>query len=173
MRGAWRWTLLALAIAASVHFAFVWATPRVLMNVAMEKMAAESGRNVAIHPPRADADARTIVRPSPDLLYASCVFDLADGPIRVASEVARGYWSLSLYAANTDNFFVVNDRTAGASHVELVIVPAGDAAAAPAGARVVESPSSRGIALVRTLVDEEARLPELEAVQRSFRCGRP
>lgn len=173
MKGTWRWTLAAVALAALVHFAFVWATPRVLMRVAMDRLSAQAGSNVALYPPRADAESRAIVRPSPDLLYASCVFDLSEGPIRIAADVADGYWSLSLYAANTDNFFVVNDRSAESGRVEIVLVPAGDAAAAPEGVRVVESPSDRGIALVRTLIDRDERQPELDAVRRSFRCGRP
>ncbi|RIL01383.1 MAG: DUF1254 domain-containing protein [Proteobacteria bacterium] len=173
MSGPWRWTLLALAVAVCVHLAFVWATPRVLMRVAMRKLAEQAGTNVAAYPPRADEDARAIVRPSPDLLYASCVFDLRDGPVRLAADVPDAYWSLSLYAADTDDFFIVNDRSADAPRVELVLVRAGDAAAAPAGARVVESPSSRGVALVRTLVDRDEREPALDAVRRSFRCGRP
>ena len=61
----------------------------------------------------ADENARAIVRPSPDLLYAGCAFDLADGPLRIQATVPRDtYWSLSMFAANTDNFFVVNDRAA-------------------------------------------------------------
>lgn len=172
MRRAWPWTLAALALAAAVHLAAVWAVPRVIMSAAMHGMIERGGVNTAYFPPRADENARAIVRPSPDLLYASCAFDLGAGPVRLTADVPdAGYWSLSLFAANTDNFFVVNDRSAGAARVDIVLAPAGKPVTAPPGARVVESPTSRGIVLTRTLVDREERVPALDAARRTFRCA--
>lgn len=170
MKSSWRWTLATLALAALVHQAALWAVPRVVMATAMERLSADTGANAATYPPRADADARAVVRPSPDLLYASCVFDLRDGPVRLRADIPDTYWSLSLYAADTDNFLVENDRTTGAKSVDLVLAPRGAQVALPAGARLVESPSSRGVALVRTLVDRDEREAELDAARRTFRC---
>lgn len=172
MKRAWPWTLAALGLAAVVHVALVSAVPRVILSVAMHRMIEQGGVNAAYFPPRADATSRAVVRPSPDLLYATCAFDLGGGPVRLTAEIPdAGYWSLSLFAANTDNFFVVNDRTAGGRRVDVVLVRAGDAVTAPPGARVVESPSGRGIALTRTLVDREERAPGLDAARRTFRCA--
>ena len=39
-----------------------------------------------------------------------------------ADPKTRSYWSIALYAANSDNFFVVNDRQAGGRPVDLVLV---------------------------------------------------
>lgn len=166
------WTIATLALAALVHLATVWAVPRVIMAEAMRRLADQGGVNTAWFPPRPDATSRAIVRPSPDLLYGACAFDLRDGPLQLSAEVPGGsYWSLSLFAANTDNFFVVNDVTAGSSHVDVVLVEAGSTTAPPTGARVVESPSRRGIALTRTLIDRDDREPALDAVRRTFRCA--
>lgn len=172
MRRSLPWTLAALALAAVVHVGVVWAIPRVIMSVVVRGMTERGGVNAAQFPPRADATSRAIVRPSPDLLYAACAFDLGDGPLRLTAEIpAAGYWSLSLFAANTDNFFVVNDRTAGGPRVDVVLVRAGASVTAPPGARVVESPSARGVVLTRTLVDREERVSELDAARRTFRCA--
>jgi uncharacterized membrane protein len=166
------WTLATLALAALVHLAAVWAVPRVIMAEVMRRMADQGGVNAAWFPPRPDATSRAVVRPSPDLLYATCAFDLRDGPLQLSAEVPEGsYWSLSLFAANTDNFFVVNDLTAGGSHVDVVLVEAGTPPPPQAGARVVESPSRRGVAMTRTLIDREDREPALDAVRRTFRCA--
>ena len=46
-----------------------------------------------------------MVRPSPDLAYASCVYDLSKGPILVdvPATPGGGYVSVSVFAGNTDN----------------------------------------------------------------------
>lgn len=168
-----RWLLLALGVAVVTHAATVWLLPRVVMTVASEGMAEGSGAgfNHAVFPPRADENARTIVRPSPDLLYAGCAFDVADGPIRIRATVPPDtYWSLSMFAANTDNFFVVNDRGVPSGAVDLVLAAAGSAVSVPQGATLVEAPSARGIVLTRTLIASEQRVAELDQARRRFSC---
>ncbi|MBY0279199.1 DUF1254 domain-containing protein [Candidatus Binatia bacterium] len=172
-RSGWgRWLLLALVVAVVAHVSTVWLLPRVIMRIATNAMAAREGHNRAVFPPRADETARTIVRPSPDLLYAGCAFDLASGPVRLRAVVPKDtYWSLSMFGANTDNFFVVNDRVAQGGAVDLVLAPPGAKVALPAGATLVEAPSMRGIVLTRTLIASAARLGELDEARRHFTCA--
>lgn len=167
-----RWLLATLAAALVVHVIAIRLLPVIVMRVASNAMASVSGSNVPVFPPRADDTARTIVRPSPDLLYAGCAFDLSQGPLRIRAEVPPDtYWSLSMFAANTDNFFVVNDRQVGSSTIDLVLATEGSAVEVPAGARLVESPSTWGIVLTRTLVASEQRAGELDDVRRRFSCA--
>jgi uncharacterized membrane protein len=155
-----------------VHVVAVWAIPRAIMMGTMIAMARRQGRNVAEYAPRADETSHAVVRPSPDLLYSLCVFDVADGPLQITADVPRDtYWSVSMFAANTDNFFVLNDRQATGGHVALVLASPGAVVEVPAGAVRVDAPSDRGIVLVRTLVSDETRLAELDAVRRTFRCA--
>lgn len=132
------------------------------------------GWNVAIPAPPTTSDSRTIVRPSPDLLYAACVYDLSAGPLLVRAPHAPTYLSLSAFAENTDNYFAANDRGPdGTEGLSLLLVPPGDSSPAPAGAAGatrVESPSLRGIVLARFRVDHPDRLPELVALQRRVTC---
>lgn len=171
-RAGWgRWLLLAVVVAVVAHVLTVWLLPRVVMRVATNAMAAREGFNRAVFPPRADETARTIVRPSPDLLYAGCAFDVASGPVRVQAVVPKDtYWSLSMFAANTDNFFVVNDRKASGA-VDVVLAAPGSNVALPQGATLVEAPSTRGIVLTRTLIARADRLGELDEVRRRFTCA--
>lgn len=143
-----RYVLGALVVAALVHFAAIIAVPRVLMHVAMERIGG-GGSNTWRVSDRVTAASRQIVRPSPDFAYSACVFDLSGGPVVIAATPWHTYWSLSLYGANSDNFFVIDDREAHFG-AEITLVRRG--AAQPEGASmVVESPSTRGIALIRRL----------------------
>ncbi|MES2883385.1 MAG: DUF1254 domain-containing protein [Pseudomonadota bacterium] len=139
------------------------------------EVIARQGINVALPAPRADASARTVVRPSPDLLYTACVFDLSDGPLHVTAPVQDGYVSVSGFGADSSNFFAVNDRSAqsdteGRKHFDLLLTRGGSVSA-PVGARVIVSPSTRGLVLFRSLIPDEAALPKLTAdYQVNQRC---
>lgn len=148
MKGWLKYVIGALVIAAAAHFAAIYATPRVLMNVAMTKLGTQ-GVNAFRLGARVTPAARAVVRPSPDLAYSACVYDLSHGPVRLRVTPWQNYWSLSLFAANSDNFYVLDDREAR-DGIEITLVRAGAAAPRDA-ANVVESPSPRGIALIRRL----------------------
>jgi uncharacterized membrane protein len=130
------------------HIGVIYAMPRVLMTIAIERVGAR-GFNGWRMSERVTPASRQIVRPSPDFAYSACAFDLSHGPVAITAAPWNGYWSLSLYAANSDNFFVIDDREARHG-AEIALVQRGRAH--PEGASmVIESPSPRGIALIRRL----------------------
>ncbi len=165
----WRkyvWGAIAAAIVA--HLAFVYAVPRVMMSIAMERLGA-GGINQWQFAPRVTEASRTIVRPSPDFAYSACPFDLANGPVVMAVAPWDAYWSLSLYAGNSDNFFVIDDREARYG-AEITLVQSGRAH--PEGASmVVESPSRRGIALIRRLAPTRDAYDAAAQVAREDVCA--
>ena len=174
-----RWTprrVLALVmLAAATHVAAVWVLPRVIMaRLASTASAAE--KSGVYLPPMTDHQQRRIVMPSPDLLYATCAFDLSERGLSIHADPKRGghagYWSIALYASNSDNFFVINDRQTGDAPLHLVLRREGDAPAPlPAGAQQVISPSTRGLMLMRVLVSDFAReAAVVEAARRTLRC---
>jgi uncharacterized membrane protein len=171
-----------LALAAAVHLLALWAAPRLIMHRVLSQL---SGPGLPVLPPMTDHLQRRVVMPSPDLLYALCPFDLSRRPLRVRADPASagvtGYWSIALYASNSDNVFVLNDRAAAGRPVDLLLlapgttVPAsgsGDAApAAGSGARRVGMPTARGLLLMRVLVDGTAAgTAAAEAARRTLRC---
>ncbi|NBT55041.1 MAG: DUF1254 domain-containing protein [Betaproteobacteria bacterium] len=170
--------LTLLATALIVHLLAVWATPRLIMNRLMTGPAAQDMNmlNQAAFLPAVDASARRVVMPSPDLLYSVCVFDVSAGPVRVrANPGLPSYWSIALYAANSDNFFVLNDRQAGAAPVDMWLVSEGPNPrdpAVPPGARVVVSPSAQGFLLMRVLTaNYEAEKAVVEPARRTLQCS--
>jgi uncharacterized membrane protein len=124
-----------------------------------------------------DANSRRVVMPTPDLLYALCRLDVTERPVRV--QVNPGgvpMWSVAMYADQSDNFFVINDRQAAGATVDLVLLPPGTspgAAPVPAGAQTIGAPSGQVLLLMRLLVSDYERDREtLEAARRSLRCER-
>jgi len=125
---------------------------------------------VLYHQPRVTAASRFVVRPSPDLLYSVCAYDVSKAPLLISASVPDTYWSLSFFASNTDNFFVVNDQEVKASPVDILLVGPGMAHKNSGNARVVASPSNRGVALIRILIAGENRIEELTKIQRQAFC---
>ena len=147
---------IVLALAAVFHLGLVWALPRAITMLFMHRVAATAGYDHVVMPPLPDASARQVPKPSPDLLYAVCVFDQRSGPVRISARPPAGsYWSLALYDANSDNFFALNDRAAKGQPVTLILTPpAGHAAIAARypEATIVEPPGNTGVMLTRSLV---------------------
>jgi uncharacterized membrane protein len=163
---AGKYIIGALLAAIVVHFAFVFATPRLLMNVAIERIGADNAWRVS---DRVTAASRQIVRPSPDFAYSACAFDLGQGPVVIAVAPWNTYWSLSLYGANSDNFFVIDDREARRG-VEITLVRRGQAG--ERNSRMVESPSTRGIALIRRLAPTPQQYEAAKEVAADDICAR-
>lgn len=155
--------LLAALVAALAYVAALWATPHVIMAKAMETLGAGS-INVMRHQGLPNAESRFVVRPSPDLAYSICVFDLAKGPVAIDAFVPpQRYWSLSVFDANTDNIFSVNDRTAtGRYALTLSKDGAGGSLAVPGG---------KGIALIRILVTDAEDLAAIDTLRRRSTCA--
>ena len=169
----WLFRILAtLALAAAFHVLTVMAFPRAIM-VALSWKGKDLGRssNVLYHQPRVTADSRVVVRPSPDLLYSVCAYDVSKAPLRISASVPDTYWSLSFFASNTDNFFVINDREVQANPADILLVGPAMSYKNPGNAQVVTSPSSRGVALIRILITDENSIEELTEIQRQDSCS--
>jgi uncharacterized membrane protein len=164
--GKYVWAALITGVVT--HIAVINATPHVLMGAAIERVG-EGRFNFWRFGERVTPDSRTIVRPSPDFAYSACPYDLAQGPVLIQVAPWDAYWSLSLYAEDSDNYFTLNDREARYGG-EITLVRRGRAH--PEGApMVVESPSQRGIALVRRLAPRAQNYAAAAQVAREDVCA--
>lgn len=164
------WVAGTIALAAVFHILTVLVFPYGIMNRAIAGIAVEAGGvNKATYPDRATAAARGIVRPSPDLLYTACVYDVSDRPLKLTSPVPDTYWSLSTFAANTDNFFVVNDREVRGKRIEIILAANENAASEP-GVPLIVAPSTRGIVLFRSLVPSEEAAADIDMLRKQANC---
>ncbi len=160
--------------------------PRVLMTLATGRIAGASGGgklgavlfggspggprvNVLTAAPLASDKARMIVRPSPDLAYSSCPFDLSKGPVLVdVAPVPAVYWSLSVFDERTDAAYVRNNVEANGQPIRIAIAQAGQPV--PDGMTVVRVKGSTGIALIRILVQDRAQFAAIDAARKASSC---
>ena len=169
---SWKWIAATLLVAAAVHGASLYLLPRLIMMRTMAGMAKSAGTNTMQYGQRTTSRSRTVVRPSPDMLYSICVYDLgaADGALRIhTNDMPETYWSVSLFDADTNNFYALNDRQARTGAADFLLVPAG-AIVERGGLPVVRAPTSRGIVLFRTLVNDETHVAEIDAARHHAAC---
>ena len=161
--------LLGLMAALIAYTQTVAHTPGFLMMAATKRIAALGQWNAMSFGPLATDQSRAIVRPSPDLAYASCPFDVSKGPVVVeALPVPAQYWSLSVFDDQTNVAFVRNNRQSAGQPIRVAIVKPG--VAAPAGYEPVPVTGDRGIALIRILVADRAQFAPIDQARRLSNC---
>lgn len=161
----------AVLLAAATHLVAVWATPRIVMYMAMSKVAAGE-YNALKNAPLATHGSRTIVRPSPDLAYSACVLDLSKGAIRLQIPLTEPYTSLSLYSSTTDNYFVRDDRQGRNGMLDVVVLAPGaeKPAGLPPATVIVRAPTESGMAIVRRVAESPESMPAIDAVRKNSSC---
>jgi len=165
------WAAVTILVAAVVHFGTLYAVPRIVMMRALTKL----GRpNVMHFGKRPDATTRMIVRPSPDLLYATCPYDLSKGALRVIAPVTHAnYWSVSAFDAATNNYFVRNDQKIAGDAIEILMLQHGQPWPPFDNALeriILFSPSTRGLILIRAVVDDDKHVAALQTMLHRTRC---
>ncbi len=167
-----RW-LLGIALCAwAGQFLLAMLLPGLIMEILYLRGAEETGINRLVVAPLPDETFRTVVRPSPDLLYASCIYNLRDGPLLIEAPVPQRYWSMQFYQMNTDNYAGITNRRderyrAGSVVKVTLIGPDGNPADHPGA--VIQSPTQRGIIILRASAIGD-RAPQQLALENS-RCG--
>lgn len=167
-----RWALpllLGLVLAVVGYNLMMVEFPRVLMSLATKRVSKGAGYNAMFATPMATDKARAIVRPSPDLAYSSCPYDVSSGPVLVdVAPVPAPYWSLSVFDANTDVAFVRNNIEANGQPIRIAIAMAGQPV--PNGMQAVRVKDATGIALIRILVQDRAQFPAIDAARKQSSC---
>jgi len=167
-----RWLLpllFGLAAALLAWQAALVAAPRVIMAIAVKRLGEAGGLNRMLHAPLRGPGRATVVRPSPDLAYSSCPFDLSKGPLLIeVAPVPAPYWSLSVFDRRTDVAFVRNNRDSNGGPIRVVLALEGQRA--PEGMETVRLAGDRGVALLRILVEDRARFAPLDRARRASAC---
>lgn len=166
-----RLAALAVVAVAAVgsYYATLAATPFTLMRLAESKMAATAPTNRFTHSPPVRAERQFVVRPSPDLLYSTCPFDLRGGPLEITAVPVPGrYSSISVFDARTDVAFVRNDEQMAGQPMRVIL--ALDGQGVPAGVETVRMRHPTGIVLQRVLLADPAEAAAVDPVRSQARC---
>ncbi len=169
MKNNYKWLIISVLLAIAIHWFSLWRTPNFIAGVAISRMPV----NAFLHRSLPIAGEDKIVQTSPDILYSASAYQLDNQAIRLDLSLPKGdnYWSLSLFADNTDNFFVLNDRQARQqfkkNQFSLALIPQGTKMAVSAD-QIVEVPSRKGIILIRMIVKnpkDQREIAELSQTQ--------
>ena len=174
-RSRGRGSLIALFLVAVIagHIATVLGAPYVLAGAVIWKVSqGGAASNRFTFMPRTTEASRGVVRPSPDLAYAICPFDLSRGPIHVRAAPWGDYMSISVFQANGDNVYAVNDREAPRG-VDFILATGEQAASVQGrpGMPVVMSPSARGLILDRRLAPTAQAFALADRARRADSCS--
>lgn len=168
-----RWLIplaLGLVLAIVAYNVTLMQYPRIAMSTVTAGIArAGHGYNALFIRPLPDDKHQYVVRPSPDLAYSSCPFDVSDGPVLVdVQPVPSPYWSLSVFDGRTDVAFVRNNIDANGQPIRIAIALAGQPV--PNGMQAVRVKDATGIALIRVLILDRAQFATIDAARQKSSC---
>lgn len=166
-------SFMGIAMAIAAYQGTLLATPYVLMSAAMKKIGAQAPANSFRFGEPTTADNQPIVRPSPDLVYSSCVFDVSDGPVLIdVPAVPDSYWSVSIFDARTDVAKVISVRENGGKPARIVLHHKDMQLEMVPDYEPVALKYNKGIALIRILLKDPAQYAAVDAIRRKSTCER-
>lgn len=171
MRYWMSYAIIAAIAGAMGYYATLYAAPGFLMNQALERLTTrpDARWNHFTHAPPVNARAQLVVRPSPDLLYSSCPFDLDAGPLDVtAAPIPAHYSSISVFDSRTNVVFVSNDEDMAGRPMRVVL--ALPEQGVPAGVAVVRLSAPHGIILQRVLLSDPGEAASIDPLRRRAVC---
>jgi uncharacterized membrane protein len=163
-----KWTIATVVLAAVFHLIIVALLPQAIMAYVSKKAlkSLHASVNMALYRPRVTDDQKTVVMPCPDLLYTMCIYDVSQKPLRIKAPAPKDtYFSVAMYASNTDNFFVANDRQLSRDSREILLIKKGASYAGSENYQVVVAPTPKGIILCRTLITDERKIEDANKIQ--------
>ena len=159
-----RWILGILICGWLGQFLLAMLVPHLIMERLYSQVGKQAGFNTLLVNAKPDETSRGVVRPSPDLLYGICVYNLDQGPVVIKAPVPDRYWSMQFYQMNTDNFASITNqreqRHRAGTVVEATLIGPGDVPDKYSG-ELIQSPTGRGVMLLRASgigEDTEAQL---------------
>lgn len=163
-----KWLVAIFLVAWVGQYGVAMLAPNLIMQTLYRGVADLSGENVFITTPLPDESARTVVRPSPDLFYGICAYDVEGGPVFIEALVPEKYWSMQFYQMNTDNFSSFSNQRDESYRVstttKITLISASDDANKYQG-DVVVSPTDKGVMLIRAsaIGDQTQQIAALNA----------
>ncbi len=165
------WIFVFSASVLIGHFAVLRQAPKVIMSKAMTIMGE---RGVPLHgfslSPRITPKTQTIVRPSPDLAYSICRFDLSSGPVFIEGAKWDGYGSLTIFDAHTDAVFITSLDKKDSKPNSVVLSMEGQSNISKNGSAIAVLSKPRGLALIRRIAPTKGLYDQVKALSNNDVC---
>jgi uncharacterized membrane protein len=171
--------VLGLVLAGLIHIIAVLTLPMLAPKNAHARLAALGPANTMIELPAPAPGRQVMPMMAPDVRYAFCRFDLANGPVRLKAAVPDDLWLIALYTPEGDNFYSVAGADMKRAEIDLVITGAdqtveeasADAPESSDEVVVVNSPVTEGVALIRAPLVGRSRSAHAEQALKTTSCG--
>ncbi len=168
------WALSPHSLSAAAEEACIYAMP--LIENAASRAASfatdSAAPNHIFHDRKLATPAfRSVTAPNNDTLYSRAWIDLGGGPVTIdVPPMGDRYHSVAFMDMYGNNFAVLGSRTTGDAGGRYTLVGPRDGRS---DFRTIQSPTNAVWMLVRTLVDGEADLPAVHALQDRMKVSGP
>jgi uncharacterized membrane protein len=159
-----------LSVAVMTHVAVVLGLPLVAMHLAMATLAREDGASRFRSETQDPAAVHALASANPDLMHAVCSYDVQNRAVRISATLPPGLWSLSLYAANTDNYLIITEEQVADGALEVIIYGTNYRSGFPPNSIALQSPSRQGVAVMRVVAGATPPAPQLAEALRRAGC---
>jgi uncharacterized membrane protein len=170
---------LAVVLGGLIHIVAVLTLPILAPKNAHARLAALGPANTMIQLPPAAPGKQVMPMMAPDVYYAMCRYDLAEGPVRLKARIGDDLWLIAFYTPEGENFYTVAGADMKRAELNLVIAST-DQTVEEAGVDapetsdevvVVNSPVSEGIALIRAPLAGPSRAGQAASALQATFCG--
>lgn len=183
--GRFYWLLLFAASAIATHAAYVLYYPGYNFDNKVEAVLGANSSNTILLLEPAQV-SRLFPAYAVSDIVALCRYDLSQGPVEISAQLPRGYWTFSIFTVKGRQVYSLTDAQAGESTftVDLSQSPdlvakikgalddGGDAEAIGDAGWRVETPETKGLAVIWVPVADPIFRSATLAAVRDSRCAR-
>lgn len=175
MRGLAGPAVFALLLAVFTHVALLFGAPFVAADFSFARMLERGGAvNHVVAFDRVRAGDENVPLTNADTRGARAVIDLSAGPLTLDALVPEGaaYWSLTVFAHNTDTITVVSDQDLPPGPVRFLLLGPGHQPGAAEGRTLIRVPTRRAYLLVRSFQNDPDDADEAARAMATLRAVR-
>lgn len=169
--------LFGLVGAGIIHIAVVLLVPTYSDRNAWSRISAYGG-DWQFHPVTAEGQPGTVPLAFDPLFgAAACRFDITDLPAHITGIGTLPYWSISVYNRQGENIYSINDRTAIADQLDLVVATPlqmielnKSKPVAAEDSVLIEADMDEGFVVIRSFVPDESWKAQVDDFLKSASC---
>ena len=178
MQWTWFHYVLMVLIAGIIHIVAVFFVPQFVSRKAWDRLSALGPANQLMVLPTASPVHQSLPYMAPNIRYAICRYDLADGPVRLKTGIMDDLSMIAFYTPSGANFYTITGADIKRDNIEVfisdqsapVIAEDPDAVDDQDNSVVVTVPQVKGIVVIRTPLAGHSRASEAEKLLSQASC---